>query len=178
MRLLKRLCERLRCHGEGWVVVCGWFSSTHRWLWANKWWNTSLRWRSYDHYCELFTVFEELSGNSRSKNRSPVERVTERATLARSIVTVLLEVSSTFQGQTNACYIANILKAFETKEEAQSYVEMRRPVLPNNYTEKPHHISKTEKSRTELTSDSSAICCRRQSRLKWRMPFLEKFLLF
>lgn len=47
-----------------------------------------------------------------------------------------LEVKSILDPTTNACYFANILRAFNTEFEAEVYADMRRPVLPVNYTER------------------------------------------
>lgn len=45
-----------------------------------------------------------------------------------------LEIQRDFDPSSNACYIANILKAFEEEFEAKNYVDLRCPVLPIDYS--------------------------------------------
>lgn len=40
-----------------------------------------------------------------------------------------------FDDENDGCYYANVLKAFATIEECETYIENRRPFLPKNYSE-------------------------------------------
>lgn len=44
-----------------------------------------------------------------------------------------LPIREDFDESTDGIYMANILKAFDTKEEAESYADLRRNALPVNY---------------------------------------------
>lgn len=44
-----------------------------------------------------------------------------------------LQVRSKYDPSIESCYIANVLKAFNSEMDAENYVQLRRPVLPVNY---------------------------------------------
>lgn len=63
-----------------------------------------------------------------------------------------LEIKSSLDLTTNACYYANLLRAFGTEMEAEIYADMRRPVLPVNYTERIRRNSLLKEKANSQTS--------------------------
>lgn len=61
-----------------------------------------------------------------------------------------LDIRCNYCSSVNACYIANILKAFGSEADAKMYVEMRRPVLPVNYSD---NLRKSATNETPASED-------------------------